>query len=188
MDGQNSKNDLKRLIELAKDGDEEAFNRLYEVCFLPISRYISFLVKDKEDVQDLIQDVFLKVYQNLHNYRNKNKSPLGYFYTIARNTIIDYWRKRKIILENSDGVLTRITDSKGCQIELIEKKEISQIINRAIQSLTKEQQEVIVLKFINELPNREISQLLNKSEEAVRQLQSRAIKKLRQKFNELKIL
>lgn len=176
-----SQDDPKKLMQLAKEGDKEAYGRIYELYFVPIFRYIYFRVKDKDVANDLTQTVFLKVFSALPNFKEQDKSPLAYFYTVSRNAVIDYWRaKNNARLENSEEILLNIPDKSENQLEIMENKEIGEAVRRAIHGLTEIQQDVIILKFINDMPNKDIAELLGKSEEAVRQLQSRAIKALRQ--------
>ena len=87
--------DAKELMRLAKDGDSEAFGLLYSKYFVPVFRYIYLRLKNKEEAEDLAQTVFLRVYKSLTRFRDQGKEPLAYFFTIARNAIIDYWRKKK---------------------------------------------------------------------------------------------
>lgn len=179
-------NDPKILIQLAKEGNKEAFGRLYELYFVPIFRYIYFRVMQKSEAEDLTQEVFLKAYEVIENFKDQKKSPLNYFFTLARNKIIDYCRKKKEV--STGEILNNLPSRNDDPLEIIEKKEIDDILKEAIQDLTEEQREVILLKFINDLSTREIASLLQKSQEAVRQLQCRAIKILRHKFKDLKIL
>ena len=187
MENDNSKRNPKILIQKAKNGDNEAFGRLYELYFVPIFRYIYFRVKSKAEAEDLTQEVFLKAYSAIKNFEDKNKSPVSYFFTIARNTVIDYWRKKKELVVNKDETFEKISDKNSDPLKLTEQKEMGDFVKQAIEDLTQDQQEVIILKFINGRTNREIANLLNKSEEVVRQLQCRALKVLRQKFKDLKI-
>jgi RNA polymerase sigma-70 factor (ECF subfamily) len=183
MESDNLQKDPKILMQLAKSGDAEAFGRLYELYFTPVFRYIYFRVKDKETANDLTQTVFLKVFSALPNFREQNKSPLAYFFTVARNTVIDYWRtKKEILLNVPTNVFEKIPDKANNPLELIEKEETSKAIRRAIHELTEIQQEVIMLKFINDISNKEIAALLGKTEESVRQLQCRALKTLQRIF------
>lgn len=188
MEDTDSQNDPKRLMHLAKDGDTEAFGLLYELYFAPIFRYIYFRVKTKEEAEDLVQNVFLKVYKSISTYEERNKEPLAYFFTVARNTVIDYWRKKKDIIVEQEKVINRISTDSENPRDLIERKETSGTIHQAIAHLTDEQQEVIIMKFINELSNQEIAKLLGKNEAAVRQLQCRALKLLHKYLKDSKTL
>lgn len=183
MENKISQTDPKALMRLAKEGDTDAFVKIYEVYFVPVFRYIYFRVKDRQDAEDLTQTVFLKVYQAISRIEEQNRSPLAYFFTVARNTVIDYWRKKKaILLENPEKEIIESPQAAEVPEDIIQKNEIADMLQQAIQELTKEQQSVIIFKFINDLPNKEISKIIQRSEEAVRQLQCRAIKALRQYF------
>lgn len=163
------------LMRLAKNGDQNAFSQIYELYFVPVFRYIFLRVQNKSDAENLAQDVFLKAYKNIDNFHEKNKEPLTLFFTIARNTVIDFWKKKKeILIEDGDGLI----ESKD-PLEMIKKSDDWQRIILALKKLSEDQQEAISLKFISGLSNKEISQLLEKSEESIRQLQSRGLRILR---------
>lgn len=175
----------KALMRLAKEGDTDAFAKIYEVYFVPVFRYIYLRVKEKQDAEDLTQTVFLKVYQAVLRFEEQDRSPLAYFFTVARNTVIDHWRKKKaVLLENPEKEVVETPQAAEDPEDIVQKNEIANTLQQAIRELTEEQQSVIILKFINDLSNKEISNITQKSEEAVRQLQCRAIKALRQYFKE----
>ena len=188
MSSNNLQDDPKDLMRLAKDGDTDAFERLYEIYFVPVFRYIYFRVKNKEETEDLVQEVFLKVYNSISKFQEKGRSPLAFFFVVARNTVIDYWRKKKEIKLDKPEDILKISDTKESPWGLIRRSETISIINEAIRYLPSGQQEVIILKFINDLSNQEIALLLKKSEVAIRQLQSRALKNLRKQLKELRSL
>lgn len=176
--------DPKELIHQAKNGDADAYGKLYEQYYVPVFRYVYFQVRNREEAEDLAQTVFFKVYRSLADFQEK-ASPLGYFFTVARNAVIDHWRKKKeITLEDTQEVFINIPSNERNPREAAEDKESSEKIHRAMEHLTPIQKEVITLKFLNELSNREIAGLLGKTEEAIRQLQFRALKVLRAHFNE----
>ncbi len=172
--------DAKKLIELAQTGDKEAFGKLYEVYYVPVFRYIYFRIRKKEDTQDLAQTVFLKVYQSIDRYKDTGKDPLAYFFTIARNTMIDYLRKRKE-LNLYDFVEIEAQD-KDSPEEIAGKTETKEIVERAILNLKDDQKEVVIMKFMIGLPNGDIAKQLGKSEDAIRQIQHRALETLRKKI------
>jgi len=175
MDGDNIEKNPAELIRKAKKGDTDAFGQLYESYFAPIFRYIYLKVVDKEVAKDLTQTVFLKVFCSLNRYEEKNKNPLSYFFTVAKNTIIDYWKKKK---EKRLNELNLSLNFNNNFLEIENKIDNEKMIFRAIKQLTEEQQEVIILKFIVGLTNKEIAHLLEKKEENIRQIQCRALKNL----------
>lgn|SRR3989344_1215893 len=181
---ESEENDPKTLMRLAKEGDSRAFNKLYRLYFTPIFRYIYFRVKIKEVAEDLAQEVFLKVYRSLAVFKMTESPPLAYFFTVARNTVFDYWKKKKDILTD-DLESFKIADKAKNPAEITDIKISGEIMQKAVKKLTEEQQEVIIMKFISDLPNKEIANLLSKTEETVRQIQCRALKALRQELKEL---
>ncbi len=179
--------DLHALVERVKNGDSVAFDELYTLVFTPIYRYVYFRVKRKEDAEDITQTVFLKAFQSLSGFTNRGVSPLAYFYSIARNSVIDHWRKKGEMLfgDMGDGVFD-IPDSSGSERRILEKMWADEIVQEGMGVLTPLEAEALTLKFMHDLPNKEIAFLLEKTEEAVRQLQSRGIRKMRgtMKFNQ----
>ena len=85
----------RELIFAARDGDSQAFALLYEEFFTPVFRYIFSKIGDRNDAEDLTQNVFVLAFGAIKNFEDQQKSPLAYFFTIARNLIIDFWRKKK---------------------------------------------------------------------------------------------
>lgn len=176
----NSPQFAKSVLNKAVSGDKKAFGFLYDLYFTPVFRYIYLRTKNKEEAEDLAQSVFLKAYKSIQNFEDTGKSPLAYFFTIARNTVIDFWRKKKDLLFGDDEtVMANIPDIAPSPHELSERKDTILGLREALRTLTDEQQEVIILKFINELSNKEIADILDKTEESIRQLQFRALKALR---------
>jgi RNA polymerase sigma factor (sigma-70 family) len=174
--------DFSLLMQKAKAGDKEAFSLIYEAYFSQIFRYIFFRVRDEALAEDLTQAVFLKVLEKLSDYKEKNRPPLAFFYTIARNKIIDFWRKKKEIKFEEENDLTNFPDQTASVEEVLTKAGAGELLSRALETIKSDQREVIVLKFVNELSYEEIAVLLGKKEAAIRQLQSRGLKGLRKYF------
>ena len=173
--------DPHTLIGLAKKGDKAAFEKLYSLYFTPVYRYIFLRVKDKSEVEILVQDVFIKFYQSLESYQVQNATPLPFFFTIARNTIIDHWRKnRHQVAFGKEDILAQIPDKEDTPLESSEKIELTATLYKAVNKLSQEQREAITFKYWSFISNKEIAKIMGKTEEAVRQLQSRGIKQLRQ--------
>ena len=173
--------DPTKLIQAAKEGDQEAFSKLYELYYVPIYKYIYFRVKDEQDTEDITQTVFLKVYKSIDRFENRGKSPLAYFFTVARNTVIDYTKKKKkdfIAQDPLEKIEYSLQDERPSPSELLEQKFTSKMVQNAIATLSPDQQETIVLRYINDFSNKEIASILKKSENAVRQLQFQALKNI----------
>ncbi len=167
--------DERRLVDLAKSGDGEAFAQLYEAYFDRVYRFIFFRVTDDQVAEDLASQVFLKAWENLHRYRPHGPF-LAWLYAIARNTVIDSYRTKKqtVSLDEAAPVAAqddKLDDRMQFQFEL-------QSLQEAMQHLTQEQQEVITLKFIAEYDTAQIARHMGKTEGAIRALQMRALQAL----------
>lgn len=181
MINSDSNKDFRELISKAKDGDAGAFSSVYEQCFVPVFRYIYLRVKNKTEAEDLAQTVFLKAYQSLPKFEEQGRPFLAYLFTIARNAVIDFWRvNKRTVVDDPDHALRIIPDPKADPTGRLDDKHDAELVKQAIKSLTPDQQEVLSLKFMGELTYAEISKIIGKSEEAVRQLQCRGLKALRQ--------
>lgn len=182
MSGKDEEN-IKNIVLLAKSGDEEAFGQIYEMYFTPIFRYIFLRTKDKFVAENLSQEVFLKSFQAISKFEEKGRPFLAYLFTAARNKVIDHWKKPKDILIEEEKSLENLSVEDNL-IESVEKKEESEKILEIIDNLTEEKKEVVILKFFGDLKGKEIAEIMNKSEEAVRQIQSRALKDLKKILGE----
>ncbi|MFZ2038594.1 MAG: RNA polymerase sigma factor [Minisyncoccia bacterium] len=170
--------EIKQLIIEAKAGDTRAFGQVYNEYLTPIYRYIYFRVGDKSLADDLTQEVFLKIFVSLDNLKISENSPLTYFYTVARNLLIDNYRKKKIPTMDDEEAENRLVEISNPENQAI-TIENSDRLSEALQEIPENEADVLVLKFIDDYPNREISKIMGKSEEAIRQLQSRGLKSLR---------
>jgi RNA polymerase sigma-70 factor (ECF subfamily) len=173
---ENHNQELEILVRKAIAGDEIAFGQIYDLYFEKVYRFIYFRVSHRESAQDLVADVFVKVWDKLGKIQDV-RSFNGWIYQIARNLVIDHYRSRKQdidisllenVLEYEDNMVDR------ANLTFQQKAFISELKN-----LTPEQQMVIKMKFLEDLDNSEIAKILDKSEGAIRVIQHRAIAELK---------
>lgn len=164
--------ELFLLLKKAKQGDNLAFERVYQTLFLPVYRYILKRVQDKTTAEDFTQTVFLKVYTSKTPFENKNTSPLAYFFTVARNLLIDQSKMHRGVLPLEDDSLP---DTKVSQ----ERFQVSQDIHTAIEMLDPPAPTILKMKFFQGYSTDEIARSVNTTASNVRQIQCRAFKKLR---------
>lgn len=169
--------ELKELVERAKAGDAEAFGNIYELLVDRVYRFIFLRTNNKEDAEDLTEQVFIKCWENLKKYQEKGIIFEAYVFKVARNQIIDYYRTKKKH-SNIDEAL-EISDKGLSPEEQTEKNLAKELVLNALNSLPGSYKEIIILKFIEEKDNTEIGQILNKPTDQIRVLQSRALKALR---------
>jgi len=168
--------DEKSLVRQAMSGDSEAFAQLYDAYVERVYRYVYFRVSDDNLAEDLTSQVFLKAWEHLGGYKPGSSPVLAGLYTIARNQVIDHYRTHKEYDPLEKAVaLPSDRQSVGEQVEL--RFEL-QALRDALQFLTEEQQQVLILRFIAGMETREIAQILKKAEGAVRALQMRALQAL----------
>lgn len=173
--------DARELIRKAKAGDQEAFSRLYDLYAVPLYRYIYFRLRRKEDAEDLLQVVFLKAWKAMPTYRETSKEVLAYFYTIARNAIIDHLRaKHEYVTEHTEEMLEHVIDEQTSADQSALVRSDLDTIKNLLDRVSDDQREALVLKYINDLTNAEIADIMGKEEATVRQLQSRGLKAARQ--------
>ncbi len=174
--------EFRDLIQKAKEGDTDAFGRLYEQWYTPVYRFILLRVTSKEVAEDLTQEVFTKVFVHLDRFEMRAANPLGFLYTTARNTVIDHHKKHKSeSLETLEMVEIHDETARSPELDASLGLDV-QRLHGAMRTLTREQQDVILLRFIEEKPVKEAATIMNKSEEAIRQLSVRALRSLRTYF------
>jgi len=167
------------LVELAANGGIEVFGELYAIYLDRIYRYVFYQVKDKMTAEDLVQEIFLKVWESLNSYNQKRASFSTWLYRIAHNHVIDYFRTRRLHQKIEDDIQDSVTGPEEDVEEMLMQKELSETIS----GLPPQQRQVIILKFIEGLDNREIAQIMRKREGAIRTMQMRALRNLRQKLS-----
>lgn len=159
-------------MEIEKDIEE-----IYEHHAELVYRYIFLLVRNKEVAEDLTQETFIKVLQNLHQFHQLSNLKT-WIIKIAKNTTYDYFRKVKW---SSLFTNTReIPDSKispSTEETIIKKTEI-ETLYQALKQLKRDYQEVLILRKINEFSTKETALILGWSENKVKTKLARALKKL----------
>jgi RNA polymerase sigma-70 factor (ECF subfamily) len=177
-DRQNNKD--SELIKQARQGDTDAFGEIYE-CYAPaIFRYLYSHLDNRLDAEDLTEEVFLRTWQSLPRYRDKGVPFLAYVFRIARNALVDHYRRQKkpqpeLFAEYSTSILDLSPGPAEIYSDKIEQQELHLMLNQ----LREDYRTVLILRFITGLSPNETAQIMDRSEGAVRVLQHRALSKLR---------
>lgn len=162
---------IQEIIEKAKKYDNYALNELCKKFYDKILNYIYYKIGNITDAEDLTSEVFIKMVKMI---KTQNGDFEAWLYKIAQNKVIDYYRKKHCKKEINSledyEIPTPMEDSDPF---------IKDDIMKAISILTEEQQEVIILRFIEGYKIGEISKILGKSEESIKSLQFRAIQSLK---------
>jgi len=174
--------EIKKLVKQAKNGGLEAFGIIYELFAERIYRYIYLKISDKDEAEDLTQQVFIKAWEALPDFRFKKNPFSSWLYSIARNLITDFYRKKKPIFSLDAEIKIDVPDAADLNEQLM-IKEKTQKVFRAIQQLPDEQKELLILRFVDEFSYNEIAKIMRKSPLTLRVLQHRALKRLRTIIN-----
>lgn len=167
--------EIENLVIQAISGDTQAFGELYTYHVTKIYRYVYYNVHSRERAEDITQEVFLKAWKAIGSCKGKEKTFSSWLYRIAHNLIIDKLRKSQKQISHEAELPEDIRDtSDGMEISL-EQKDLLKVI----EILPPNQKQVILMKFIEDMDNREIADTMGKSTGAIRILQMRALETLR---------
>jgi len=176
----------RRLVRLAKDGDADAFGLLYDGYIERIYRYIYFRVTDEVTAEDLTSQVFSKAWENLDRYKPSGAPFIAWLYTIARNAVIDHFRTRKETVGLDE--IASLSSAGPSPDDVVELHFETEALREALQSLTDEQQQVVVLKFIAGMTTDEIAKQLGKRPSAIRALQMRGLQALARQMEKKEVV
>lgn len=167
------------LVKRAKQGDSEAFGRIYDLFAQRIFRYIRLKVQNQSEAEDMLQDVFVKAYRGLDRLKMEDLNFSAWLYRVAGNTINDYFRKKYRSPEPAALDETFDVPSSQSLQKDIEIGSEMETVRAAFGQLPDLYRQVLELRFIQEFSLEEIARILDKSNLSVRLLQFRALKKIK---------
>ena len=168
-----------RLLDQARQGNQDAIRQIYEAYFSPIYQFIRMRVDDAYTAEDLSGNVFLKLIKACQERKAPHKSLRGWLFKVARNEVYDYFGKQQRLAETVLTEWIPAPNDQEPEVEFMRRLSIEQA-RYAIRQLSPEQQEVIVLRFGQLLNLQETADIMGKSVQAVKSLQFRAVNSLRQ--------
>ena len=148
-----------------------------------VTQIVRKMTTNEDDQKDLVQDIYLKAYQNLSSFQFKSKLST-WIATIAYNTTINYLQKKKIsIIGNEVLMEDELMVSENPSLEIF-KTEAIKILHREIDKLPLLYKTLITLYHLEELSNKEISEITNLPEGTIKSYLYRARKILKDKIND----
>ena len=171
----------ENLVKEAKRGDSEAFGQLYDHYLPKIYRFVLIKVTYKEHAEDITQQTFLKAWKSIKRYQDKGHPFGSWLYRIARNSVIDHYRKGKeeAAIEDIPEDILGVDNSLSQNLD--DKFEWEKIL-RSIKDLNDVEHDVLIMRFVEDMQHSEVASVVDKSENAVKVIQHRAIKKLEEKL------
>ncbi|MDD3284733.1 MAG: sigma-70 family RNA polymerase sigma factor [Patescibacteria group bacterium] len=164
------------LIQKAKNGNSDAFGNLYDIYIEKIYNFIYYKTYHKETAEDITSSTFLKVFTKLNTF-NENKSSFStWIYTIARNTVIDYFRTQKNNFDIED--IWDLSNDENIDIDVENRIQLEKL-REYLKKIDKEKREIIILRVWEGLSYKEISEIIGKTEDNCKMTFSRVIRQLR---------
>lgn len=160
-----------------KSGDSDAFAFFYDKYVTNIYRFVLLKVSNKQIAEDLTQDIFLKTWQHLVDKKNV-KSFQAFIFRVARNIVVDHYRqtnKQALPLEYMDNAED---DKEDISVDLDTSLDAAKLLQQ-MQQLKPEYQEVLLLRYVEEMSIDEIAEVIEKDKNNVRVMIHRALNKLK---------
>ena len=173
-----SQSEIIEFVKKGIDGSFIAFGELYSIYLDRIYRYVYYQINDKMAAEDITEDVFIKAWKAIKSCKGKEVTFSSWLYRIAHNHLVNTLRR-----ENKLTSIDKIEVSgMNRPEEIAEANAEYQELMKNITCLPENQKQIIILKFIEGLDNREIGKIIGKSEGAIRISQMRALATLKGKL------
>jgi RNA polymerase sigma-70 factor (ECF subfamily) len=175
-------------LKEAIQGDREAFGWLYERYINQIYAYVYYRTGNAHDAEDLTERVFLRAMRHIVNYHDRGLPFSSWLYRIAHNLVANWHRdnsrRQEIPLEEVTIIHSR---SEHPEASLLRAEEQDYLL-RLIRDLPPERQQLLILKFVERMPNAEIGAIMGRTEGAVKSLYHRTLLSLREEVGDELVL
>ncbi|HEY2353459.1 MAG TPA: sigma-70 family RNA polymerase sigma factor [Gaiellaceae bacterium] len=173
---------LRDLVARGQQGDRDALEELYLIHFDRIYSYLHVSVGNRHDAEDLTTQTFLKMLEKIGSFRWQSAPFSAWLFRIAHNLAMDHFRAHRRWQPEAE-----VPEPPAHEAEPSAELEALRTIGREsmlklIEDLSPEQQQVLTLKFVFNLPNAEVAAILDKSQGAIKSLQHRALVSLQKQI------
>lgn len=165
--------EMKIIIKELKENNLENFDKFYELTKRQLFVTIMPILKNRETVEDIMQDTYMRFLQNIHKYK-ENTNVIAFIVTIGRNLAINQYNKAK---REQNYDLSQYHKE-------ISTNNDTPLMDLVYETLEKEELEVFILHVIDELKHREIAKIMKKPLGTITWLYNKAIKKLKKKIGD----
>ncbi len=164
----------QRLLQRLRLGDPEAFAGLYRANVQAVFRYIAFRVNDSHLAEDLTGDVFMRALKSINTYQDQGKPFIAWLYRIAHARVVDHYRQqdRRPAAASLDEEPLEVSGDMDASLL---RRQAASVLREAISDLTDDQQQVIILRFIEGQRIEMVAQQMGKNANAIKALQHRAL-------------
>jgi RNA polymerase sigma-70 factor (ECF subfamily) len=169
---------LIALVELARGGDSEAFGLLYDHYHVSVYRFIYYRVGSVALAEDLTSETFFRALRSMSSFKWQGKDFGAWLMTIARNLTADHYKSGRTRLEYStEDMGSHDSATEGPETEVLASLTNEALLS-ALNELPAEQQECLIMRFLQGLSIAETAKILGRSDGAVKQLQLRGVRNL----------
>jgi RNA polymerase sigma-70 factor (ECF subfamily) len=173
------------ILQLAIQGDPDAFGVLYERYVRRIYNYVYYRTGNHYDAEDLTARVFYRAIRSINNYQDRGLPLSAWLYRIAHNLVANWHRDRSRRPEiQLDDTMTFHLPIEHPETVLLVSEEKERLM-KIIRKLPSERQQLLILKFVEHLSNAEIGEIMGRTEGAVKSLYHRTLLALRSDLGEL---
>jgi len=180
----------EQLIADYLEGDEKALEALIKRYLKPIYSFVYRFAGDAQVVEDITQEIFVKVWRNLKKF-DQSKRFKPWIFTIAKNTCLDWQKKKRAVpfsVLDNEGELSFVETIKDPTLlpnELLERQDIIATLNKALENLSSKYRMVLFLRYNDHFNFREIAEVLGESINTVKSRHRRALILLKKLLTEL---
>ena len=161
----------------------QEFEEILQRFEIPLLQYAVRITGDRERARDVVQETFVKFERN--GAINRQDEPATWLFTVCRNTALNVCRKEKRITYLDEELIEARESEQPMPFDQLEQKEATGFLLRIVATLPPRQQEVIQLKFQNDLSYQQIAKIMKTTANNVGVLLHTALKTLRQRYGQI---
>ena len=176
-----------RLCKLAQSGETGAASELVQLFYKKIYSYLRRLSCRNADAEDLTQQTFTKVWQNLHGFKG-NCTFNSWVHRVAYNTFVDWLRAKKASISQQQAWWESLEDTNQGPLKSLEQKQVAEKLYKAVENLDEDKRAVVHLRYYQHLSIKETAFVLGVSGGAVKYRLRQALKELKIALEQTEVL
>lgn len=169
-------------VKFARQGDPDAFSYLYSQNVTRIYNYVFYRVGSEDDAEDITSRVFYRAFGHIKTYEDKGIPFSAWLYRIAHNLIANWHRDKQRRKEVSLDDQPEIPHRQDLPETWVEKNQETELLLKGIRRIAPDRQQLILLKYLEDLSNAEIAQIMGRTEGAIKSLYHRALLALKEEM------
>jgi RNA polymerase sigma-70 factor (ECF subfamily) len=174
---------VRELVARGQKGDRDALEELYLIHFDRIYSYLHVSVGNRHDAEDLTTQTFLKMLEKIGSFKWQSAPFSAWLFRIAHNLAMDHFRARRRWQPEEEVPEPPGEEEPSAELTAMQTIGRESML-KLIERLSPEQQQVLTLKFVFNLPNAEVAAILDKTEGAIKSLQHRALVSLQKQIHQ----